>query len=72
MRASRVRQFLFKSGIRANRIRLVDAGYQRRWTISLFLGPPDAPPINSQYVNSFDGHIDPSQVKMFRGCKGLK
>jgi hypothetical protein len=72
LRASRVRHFLLRSGIDAHRIRLVDAGYQRRWTISLFIGPPDAAPITSQRVNTYDGHIDPSQVEMFRGCKGLK
>src|SRR5688572_26928381 len=72
LRASRVRQLLLKSGIDAQRIRVVDAGYQRRWTISLFIGPPDAPPITPQYLSSFDGHLDLNKVKMFRSCAGLK
>jgi len=72
LRASRVRQFLLKSGISAKRIRVVDAGYQRKWTIALFIGPPDASPITPQWLSGFDGQLDVSQVKVLPSCAGLK
>src|SRR5262245_1717843 len=52
-RASRVRQILLKNGVDARRIRVVDAGYERQWMITLFIGPPDAPPITPEWLNSF-------------------
>jgi hypothetical protein len=72
LRASRTRQLLLKSGVSAESIRVVDAGFQKHWTISLFIGPPDAYPITSQSLNVYDAHIDPGLVKMLRSCKGLK
>ena len=72
LRASRVRQFLLKSGVEPHQIRVVDGGYQREWTIALFFGPSDAPPLTAQELNSFDGHLDLSKVKIFRSCAGLK
>jgi hypothetical protein len=72
VRASRVRRFLLKNGIHAQRIKVVDAGYQREWRISLFIGAADSPPLTSQSLNSYDGHIDVSEVKTLHSCKGLK
>ena len=71
-RASLMRQFLLKNGIGAQRIRVVDAGYQRQWTITLFIGPREAPAITPQWLSSFDDHLDLSQVKMLKSCTGLR
>src|SRR5215510_2901778 len=51
-RAARVRQLLLRSGIDAHSIRVVDAGYEKQWTIALFLGPRDAPPITAESLRS--------------------
>jgi len=72
LRAARVRQFLLRKGIAAQRIRVVDAGYQRQWTISLFIGVPDFPPITSETLNRYGGYLDSRQVKILSSCKGLK
>jgi hypothetical protein len=70
-RAERVRQYLVRSRrIRASRIRIIDAGYSEEWTIELYIGPLNAPPLTADIIKRSHSQLPPEQVRIVRNCVG--
>jgi hypothetical protein len=70
-RAERAKKYLIRSGgIEASRIRMIDAGYWEEWTIELYIGPRNAPPLTAEILKTFQSTIPPEQAQIVRNCAG--
>ena len=68
-RANRVKEYLIQSGgIEASRISTIDAGYQEKWTIELFLAPREAPPLTLAIIKEAHPGLSADQVQVV-DCK---
>ena len=67
LRAARVKSYLTKvERIQRARIKTIDAGHQEQWLISLYVGPPNAPPLTADMAR-----IGPSKVQKQKSCKEI-
>ena|SRR2546422_4049962 len=72
LRAARVKSYLAKvEHIQSARIKTIDAGHQERWLMSLYVAPPDAPPITVEMARIGYFIFDPSKVQERKSCKAV-
>ena len=71
MRASRVRRYLIDvGGLDPSRIKIVDAGYQQQWRISLYLAPAGIAPITAESM-SYERPLRRDEIEMRHSCREL-
>ncbi len=69
-RSARVKLYLTKvGGIQSERIKTIDAGHYDQWMISLYVAPPNAPPLTANIVRYAD--IEPAKIQILKSCKNL-
>ena len=69
-RASRVKKYLIQSGgIEAGRIVTIDAGYEEKWSIELYLAPQGVPPLTLAIIKEVRPGLRAEQVQILGDCK---